>query len=41
MMDSAVMKEALERFDYSELRPNQRLVNENNIARKDMLICSP
>ena len=37
MMDSAaVMKEALERLDNSE-----RLVIENNIARTDMLFCSP
>ena len=34
-------KEALERLNYSELRPNQRLFIENNIARKDMLFCSP
>ena len=41
MMDSAVVKEALERLDYSELRPNQRLFIEKNIAGKDVLFCSP
>ena len=41
MIGSAVVKKALEKLDYSELRLNQRLVIENNIAGKDVLFCSP
>ena len=37
----SVLKEALEKLGYSELRPNQRQVIENYIYGKDVLFCSP
>ena len=37
----SVLKGALERLGYDELRPNQRQVIENYISGKDVLFCSP
>lgn len=37
----SVLKEALAKLGYTELRPNQRQVIENYISGKDVLFCSP
>ena len=41
MIMESVLKEALEKLGYKELRPNQRQVIEHYIAGKDVLFCSP